>query len=265
MQKNEKSSFWLVGMLLPLLVFVFLVSGCAKNSVPIESSEPIVAAAEPTMTENASSSWHSVSEDKIGFPCNPPEPSTEADLTPYLRPSDYAGSLRGVAGFFSRAMDAAGYIDRRFLPLECDSSGFAIVARLERFKADGTPFEGDVRWAQEWDPFNGGEYTLENFLRGLFTEAPGYYRVLAFVVSTEDIFTEQDIEPAETQCSQWFKDGTVFLPREIADQSMTPKHRAQVLVYQFTKTSNKVFFETNSLPAKTHLERSGLAQAFKEK
>ncbi|HEU0076209.1 MAG TPA: hypothetical protein VFQ76_01095, partial [Longimicrobiaceae bacterium] len=106
--------------------------------------------------------------------------------------------------------------------------GFALVARMERIREDGSPLPGRARWMKEGNP----KVSLVEFLSDLFFEKPGYFRVIAFAVTT-NVTPGSDAgarlpEPEE---------GSPWVP---ADLAKLPFRDQQVLalIYSFERRPN---------------------------
>jgi hypothetical protein len=55
---------------------------------------------------------------------------------------------------------------------------------MERIRPDGTPYPGQARWCTAGEPY----ISLRDLLGNLFFERPGYFRVIAFVVTHDANF-----------------------------------------------------------------------------
>jgi HEAT repeat protein len=132
--------------------------------------------------------------------------------------------------------------------------GFALLAKTERINEDGTPLPGEYRWAQGYvPPLNFGEYVGQ-----LFFEKPGYFRVIAFVITTEEYRPQEPSNKALPRISE----GATDLPEGISNESFYDK-KAYLLVYSFKRFrgGRVTDFKISSLSAVTHLEKSGVMKA----
>jgi hypothetical protein len=91
----------------------------------------------------------------------------------------------------------------------------------------GRPKTGDQRWAVTVGPLQ--EFSLSAYLKAWFTANPGYYRVLAFIVSATP-FSQSETTVSRDEAMRWLARGLNVLPPAVAAQPMTPAHRATVHV-----------------------------------
>ena len=123
----------------------------------------------------------------------------------------------------------------------------------------GRPKTGDQRWAVTVGPLQ--EFSLSAYLKALFTANPGYYRVLAFIVSATP-FSQSETTVSRDEAMRWLARGLNVLPPAVAAQPMTPAHRATVLVYEFEQQQSSSDRTRLAIPgrltARAHLERSAL-------
>jgi len=128
--------------------------------------------------------------------------------------------------------------------------GFALVARLERIDASGTPFSGRARWTTH----GRAKFNLAELLGDLFLEKPGYFRVVTFVVTDVTSFTPQTgaVLPDVTA-------GAQVLPDELARMPLQGKH-IFALVYSFERPPGQAMraWVDGSPSTRRHLEATGL-------
>jgi hypothetical protein len=129
-------------------------------------------------------------------------------------------------------------------------NGFVMLARLERINPDGTPYPGRLRWDSNPIP----PQTLNEYLIDLFFGPPGYFRVIALAVSSE--------EPIETQQKAILPStahGAKTLPEEIARLPFKG-HQLFALVYTFERYNGaKMVLNYEGSPSGlTHLVTSGI-------
>ena len=74
-------------------------------------------------------------------------------------------------------------------------SGFALIARMERIGSDGKPYPGQARWCTAGEPY----LSFRDFLGNLFFEKPGYFRVIAFVVTDDANFGSEELSEASAR------------------------------------------------------------------
>jgi HEAT repeat protein len=189
-----------------------------------------------------------------------PNPPTPAHIAVFGRqiPREFLGAdATTLEAVYERILRALTQTDPNFesgvfgVP-----GGFAVLAKTERINEDGTPLPGEYRWALGYVP----PRNLGDYIGQLFSERPGYFRVLAFVISTEK-YRPQD---PSTNPLPSISEGATELPGEIAAASFRNK-RAYVLVYSFKRFRGGAVtdFKLSGLSALTHLERSGVLEMLK--
>jgi hypothetical protein len=127
--------------------------------------------------------------------------------------------------------------------------GFVLLARMERIEEDGTPLPGVFRWTQGKVP----PLSLSDYLWQLFLEKPGFFRVVAFVVTDKQNFGTSDRELPK------LIDGGEVLPPEVGRLTFNGRS-CYALVYVFKKKRAEVGLPLfhDPLSAKTHLEKAGI-------
>lgn len=186
------------------------------------------------------------------FPWPPPRASAQAVLN--------IGGPPGTLGLLDRdlsiVLENSGYDERSYFAVP---GGFALVTRLEQTEADGRPKDGDERWAITVGPLQ--EFSLSAYLKALFTANPGYYRVLAFIISATP-FAQSETTVGRDEAMRWLTRGLNVLPATLAEQPLTAEHRATVLVYEFEQRRSASDRPRVTVPgrltARAHLERSSL-------
>ena len=134
--------------------------------------------------------------------------------------------------------------------------GFAMLTKIERIQEDGTPLPGKYRWVKGKIP----PLSLLEYIGRLFIEKPGYFRVIAFVITTENYRPERP----STKPLPNISDGAQDLPEEIARDQFKGKH-GYVLIYSFKRKQGGEIkkFKISSLSALVHLEKSGILSNLK--
>jgi hypothetical protein len=166
--------------------------------------------------------------------------------------------LRDVDAVLRRSLRSAGYEFRYY----STPRGFAMVARLERIDKKGAPFPAQERFDTAYRPLEG--FSLMSYLRALFLAPPGYYRVIAFIISPEPFRASGKPVSAE-EANAWLEGGVNILPRGIGDlEYILPDYACTALIYEFEKRdtqNNPVELHPGRLSADTHLESSGIAKS----
>ena len=192
------------------------------------------------------------------FPLPAPRPSAKIDL-----PVTLLGAQVATVGAAEQALRLElarrGYDDRSYYAVP---GGFALATRAERFLPDGRSAQPPRRWAMapsaliDWAQLRNPRQWVEAFRRA----DPGRYRVLVFLVTTQDRTTggaAVNIKTAEA----WTEGGADRLPRAIAGLPLTPDHHVEVLVYEFARAAvnaDPAFVRNSSLGARGHLHGAGL-------
>ncbi|MDA1055922.1 MAG: HEAT repeat domain-containing protein [Planctomycetota bacterium] len=129
--------------------------------------------------------------------------------------------------------------------------GFALLAKLERIDEQGAPLPGDNRWVYgELPPLS-----FKDYIGRLFFEKPGYFRVLAFVVTPKNLVGYSDTRLPHTS------EGGSELPDHIAKLKFKDRN-CYVLVYSFQRKRGGKFTLYDKLGPQTHLIKSGILASF---
>jgi hypothetical protein len=134
--------------------------------------------------------------------------------------------------------------------------GFALVTSLEQFKLKGAPVDEPYRWSQQIA--NPPVFRIDYWLT-LLEGKTGHYRVIAFVVSDDDFFTQTNGKKVDVnQAEQLAIKGANKLPASLGDLPYTNRHWCAALVYEFEKPSldqPTEFKPNSSLMAESHLQK----------
>lgn len=163
--------------------------------------------------------------------------------------------LRDLAFVLATSMVAAGYGEISYYSVP---RGFAVVAQLERTNSDGTPFAETNRFNPNFVPLP--RFTLQDYLKALLLAPPGYYRVIAFIVTPEPFVADGKPISAD-EATQLVERGAVLLPNFIGQQKVTDDTHCTALVYEFEKRdagSNPSERLPGRLSALVHLKKSGI-------
>ena len=136
-------------------------------------------------------------------------------------------------------------------------NGFAVVARMERIQDNGTPYPGDARWVMQGTPF----LSLGDFLGNLFFEKPGYFRVIALVL-TDDVNFSADPHAKLPSISE----GAREMPPEMRAKPFDTQ-TLLALIYTFErKPGAEITTWPNGAPSGTqHLQAAGILGALRSK
>ena len=206
----------------------------------------------------AFSSPPAASESLPSFPWPPATPSAQLDLPHNIfEPNARQLTLALVGEHLVNALKQARYFEYRFYRV---ANGFALVARLERIGADGTPLPDTYRFLLPGsrEPFSVGVY-----IRRLFFAPEGYYRQITFVV-TDRPFTAKDEKLDAAAAARLVSKGANRLPDAYEQMPFTAAHRVTALIYEFRKGSTDGDVATltpGRFDGRVHLDRAGIYPA----
>lgn len=190
-----------------------------------------------------------------------------AGLPPFPWPAPPAPTDKGVSGrdfprewlgkddeplsaVNDRLYQALQKADRNF-----DSSlfsvpdGFALLAKMERIREDGTPLPDPYRFKPGPIP----PLNLLDYISRLFVEKPGHFRVIAFVVTS--------VPPTRPGAASLpdIREGAVKLTADLENLSFRGRD-CYVLVYSFQKRPGglTILRGEDGLNARTHLIKAGV-------
>ena len=188
----------------------------------------------------------------------PPTASANTEITrDLLTRANVRTTLQDVADRLLTALDRAGYAERSFYAVP---QGFALVSRMEQIYPDGRPREGDARWPVKAAP--PPIFSLASYLRALFSTNPGFYRVIAFVITNRPFV--QGAAKGDNPPRQWVWAGANRLPTVVGFADYTSEYSCTALVYEFQRVSNSRDASVvlpGTLPGRTHLDRARLLSA----
>ena len=168
--------------------------------------------------------------------------------------------LRDIDQRLGAALAAGGYAEKKYFAVP---DGFAVVTRLEQINADGTPKEGNERWAPEIGPLR--NFSLSEYIASLFRAPVGYYRIIVFIV-TPHPFSEANHSVSRDEAADWLRSGLNVLPDSIAQRRYDQGFACTALVYEFQQPGGSgmqtVIMHPSNISASSHLEQSGIWDAF---
>jgi hypothetical protein len=199
----------------------------------------------------------------IDFPWPPPEP------TSVFAPGDPVGgsspnNLADVAAHVRRALDGAGYAERRWYDIgSAGVHGFAVTTRAEQINDDGTPKPPPERWSLGLPSSQG--LSWPDYLKRIVFPVRGLYR--QFLICYTDLpLTQGDSAPGNIDDGErWIAGGLADYSSELESRRNTSAYHLAVYVYEFSsKTVDRPApFVPNSdttIPAQEHFRSSGLAR-----
>jgi hypothetical protein len=158
-----------------------------------------------------------------------------------------------------RALDATGYAERRYFAVP---KGFALVTRIERFSDDGQSAPDATRWLLSDPPRE--RFTVTDYLRALFSAAPGRFRVIVLVV-TPATFSTSGEAPTRDAALGWLGSGLNALPEKVARLPWRPETQCTALICEFEKPpgGDAKLKLPGQVPPDRHLDRSRLLAALR--
>lgn len=188
------------------------------------------------------------------FPWPPPASSARAQVPIHMlrTKDDLPATLGDIAEALTDALEDAGYAEYSFLHVP---RGFALVTRLEQTRADGSPLEGSQRWVREVQLLK--DFSLQGYIRALFSAPIGYYRVIAFVATPHSLLQDAERLVNEEEAMLWLWEGGSSLPDEIRD--LPADVAVTALIYEFERpgrTAAPLFRRPGRIPARAHLENA---------
>jgi hypothetical protein len=155
-----------------------------------------------------------------------------------------------------KALDETGYFERSYFS---SPNGIAIVTRMERINDDGSPEGGPQRWDLKQP--DRPRLSLPQYIRALFMAEPGYYRLIAFVV-TDEAFGASNEPVSTATADSWLNTGLIKIPLGIQNKPLPPGYSCIALIYEFQLDAGKEKAPEQLVPShldpKTHLVKSGL-------
>ena len=180
-------------------------------------------------------------------------------LTAPIAPSDStspAGDRLGdVADSIETALNRAGL---EFAVYAIGDSGFAYVSRVEMIRTDGSYFPPPQRFPADVHTASprGG---FLSFITSRFFASPGYFRVIAIVVTNRNLVSANTTLSVDSATSL-VRGGMATLPPALKNL-IVPNLQFEALVYEFEKHSAADSIALRSAPltlAREHLSRAGL-------
>jgi hypothetical protein len=182
------------------------------------------------------------------FPWPPPKWTHIAEFGDEFPRNLLGDDESNLGQVYDRLNKSLQRIDSRFeAGLFSVPDGFALLAKLERTAQDGTPLGDDRRWIYgELPPLS-----LKDYISRLFFDKPGYFRILAFVVTSKENF-----EPGDERLPP-IREGGRALPSELRGKSFAGR-TCHVLVYSFERRRGGVPHHFSRHSATIHLDRAGV-------
>lgn len=223
----------------------------ARQAMEVRTAAPKVAA-KPSETRRP------LAGALPDFPWPPPAPSAQAVLPNSLFQASGkpAPTLSSVGAQLVGALERARYFEYGYYRVP---AGFALVARLERIRDDGTPLPEEFRFLL---PGSQEPFSLAAYVKQLFFAPAGFYRQIVFAV-TDQPFAATGEKLDAAAAANLLSEGANRLSKDFETMSFTEAHRVSALIYEFRKGATQGDVSTltpGRLGARTHLERAGIYQ-----
>jgi hypothetical protein len=198
------------------------------------------------------------------FPCQPPNPSDLLTMDrSQILPDGTVPTLGAVERRLQAAVVKAGFRQPRVYQT---CGGFVLITSIERARADGRPFAEPGRFvALDASMSAVEEFSLAGVLRALLTVQPGRFRLIAFVVSDNDL-TPTSETMSSAAATAFATGGAARLPAALATRPFTPQHVVTALVYEFEKAPGDAGARLAVPPrfsADQHLRLAGIFDALR--
>jgi hypothetical protein len=170
-------------------------------------------------------------------------------------------ALGEVSDRLLNALGSAGYTEGSFYSVP---GGFALVTRLEQISSDGRPKQSPDRWTVTLRPLSLLHFSLSDYLSALFHASPGFYRVIAFVVSPRP-FNQDPTPLTRDEALALLPGGVNVLPEPLRAQPYAAEFACTALVYEFQQAAageNPTLRLPSSLTGEMHLVRSAIMMGF---
>jgi hypothetical protein len=187
------------------------------------------------------------------FPWPPPKASASVKIPRelFVKPNQKM-TLSQVGQEFESAMNKAGYTSLSYFYVP---SGFAIVSQLEQINPDGTPKKKE-RWSVQYQQSEINDFA--SYIKALFIAMPGYFRVIAFIFTTQPYKQTNKEMPKDTAASL-IHAGLDNLPPKIEAVPYSENFKCNALIYEFEQksiNSKAVLKDPSSVNGKEHLVKA---------
>lgn len=194
------------------------------------------------------------------FPWPPPSPAARQVLSDEFVRSPL---LADVNTKLRTALESLGYYESSYYAVP---GGFALATQLEQTSSDGTSRQPPSRWEVEVE--SSPRFSIKAFFSALFradaitpdTTGRAYFRVIVFVVTDRPINSRR-VGVSVSEGRAWVADGADRLPQNVARYEYTDAYKTTALIYEFELPTTEEELKEPRLPARVHLEKSGLWDA----
>lgn len=152
------------------------------------------------------------------------------------------------------ALEASGFSEFYYYYIP---DGFALLTPLERFNYEnGESILGKNRWTLN---FVKPSLKLNEIIKLLSFENPGYFRIILFTVTSEDVLQGNTKLASSDQLYDLLGKGVATLPDKIGNISVTRNTKCIAWIYEFEKkkgSDGAIFRDSSIFPALVHLCRA---------
>jgi hypothetical protein len=194
-----------------------------------------------------------------GFPWPPPQASTDMNINSYFEERKNPETIEQK---LSKALSNSGYVRKKYHEIP---GGFAMVTQLERIRSDGSPHR--KRWLTEGSP---SIFSLEEYIKALFTANRGYFRIIVFTVTPYE-FRQHETTTKREEAVGWLNRGFSTLPDSIREREYPEGQLPDILalIYEFEKhgSGKEVNFHPppGRLASDDHLKQAKILDALEGK
>jgi hypothetical protein len=191
----------------------------------------------------------------VSFPWPPPVPSAQKTIQSEI--FSFSENLGDVNKILTQALESLGYVDRAYYYVP---GGFVLVTKIEQINEKGEPLSDPGRWSIKVRPI--GKLSWQGYLKSLFFTTPGYFRILAFVVTNKS-FSSSRTKVSRQTALEWLYYGMNILPYEIGQNKYSKDHYCTILIYEYKKPeSDEAILDVPSLiSTENHLKNSKIINA----
>jgi len=183
------------------------------------------------------------------YPWPPPRFSAHNILPRSFLGSEHA-TLAAIYHRLAAALEASGFEENGVFEVP---GGFALATQLERIRADGS---SDSR--ERWTDSKAFPLDLADYLGRLFLRRPGQFRLIAFLVTTENNLANSHTLPSEGWARSLSLAGARMLTPQIGSLDFSGRS-CHVLIYHFQRRhGGAVVLDPSPLSTREHLRRAGI-------
>lgn len=193
----------------------------------IRNRYPTNAFSSSSGGEVAANRAMNIDREKYYFPTPAPFPTVKMAI-PNFKPE--LRTLAQVDQYIRQSFIEAGY-EGRLHYFYIREPGFAVTTGIERINEDGSPHSGTQRW--DLTPGNDDDWTLASIFRAMFFRTESEYRMIACIVSAEEIQTTSQA-PSLSLINNLIRKSYASLPADLRHIELVDK-TLSVLLYHYTQ------------------------------